>query len=310
MTKEEKLHKILNWYADINEKGTKQLKKQDNFQKIDTVEQLLGVPLPETIRSFFEKFDGESGNGSGAFLGHSFIGLDEMINYLDFAKSLVKPENPSVTEPEKSKALIEKIVHIVIRELPLKKKFGFIKPKWFKVEFECGPNSLGGPYFYKHEHSSNQERKIIRLSEEASSQISALTKELHRLEIKDFNWDNLEIVAYHDGEHNIKRSFFDFDNTLPLTSTPDGTIKKKYFHLKWIPLISDHGGNYIGIDLDPDVNGTKGQVIIFGRDEEEMMVLANSWEEFLDWNIQFIDQGGEKLKSNYHLHDVYRKLKI
>jgi len=74
-------------------------------------------------------------------------------------------------------------------------------------------------------------------------------------------------------------------------------------------LISDLGGNYIGIDLDPDTNGIKGQVIIFGRDEEDMIVLANSWDEFLDWNLDLIEKEGEKLKSESHLHDIYKQIK-
>ena len=35
--------------------------------------------------------------------------------------------------------------------------------------------------------------------------------------------------------------------------------------MKWLPFCSDDGGNFIGIDLDPDVNGTVGQVINFGK---------------------------------------------
>ena len=67
------------------------------------------------------------------------------------------------------------------------------------------------------------------------------------------------------------------------------------WHCGWIPLASDSGGNYLGVDLVPDVRGTTGQVIVFGRDERIHPVLANSWAQFLcdladeleDGNFQF-----------------------
>lgn len=309
MTKEEKLQKILGWYSSINTEQTKQLAKQENFRLIREIEVLIGESFPQEIYSFFEKYDGESGNGYGSFFGHSFISLGEMKNSLEFAKTQVKPQNPRVTDPKKANDLIEKIIRLVSRELPLKKKLLFIKPKWYKVEFETGPGTMGGPYFYPSKNTSNQERKIVKLSNKAHDQISQLTEELHKIEVQDYKWDNLEIVMYGDGRYSVDRTFYDFDNTLSLTSTPKGAIKKKYFHTKWIPLLSDFGGNYIGIDLDPDTEGTKGQIIIFGRDEEDMMVLSNSWEEFLDWNLNLISKEGDKLKNESHLHDLYKQLK-
>lgn len=309
MTKEEKLNKVISWYSKVNEEETKHLARQENFPKIEEIEKLIGEAIPQDIREFFEKYDGDSGNGYGSFFGHSFVSLSEMKNSLDFAKTQVKPKNRKVANPEKSNILIEQIIQLVINELPLKKKLGFIKPKWHKVEFESGPGSMGGPYFYPKKETSGKEREIVELGNETRKQISQLTKELHGLEIQDYNWDNLEIIAYGDGKYTVNRTFYDFDNTLPITSTPEGAIKKKYFHIKWIPLISDFGGNYIGIDLDPDSNGVKGQVIIFGRDEEDMIVLANSWEEFLDWNLDLIDKEGDKLKNESHLHDIYKQIK-
>ncbi len=261
-------------------------------------------------RNIYEKYDGETGDGDGSFFGHSLIGLSEMKRSLDFAKSQVKPKDSKIPDPEKAKRLIEKIIKHVIDEIPSKGIFGLFKPKWYKVEFQCGPNSMGGPYLYKNENTSDIDRQTIRLGDEAFDQVLLLAEELHNSELKEYNWDNLEIVAYRNGHFTINRSFHDFENTLPFTSTPEGAIKKKYYHIKWIPLISDYGGNYIGIDLDPDTNGTKGQVIIFGRDEEDMLVLANSWDEFLDWNLELINNEGDKLKTNDHLHDLYKSIKI
>lgn len=309
MTKEEKLNKILNWYSETKQEETKKLAAQEDFQTIHEIEELVGDSLPQDIYELFEKFNGESGNGYGSFFGHSFVSLREIKNSLDFAKTQVKPQNPKIANPEKSNSLIKEIIQPVIDKLPLKKKLGFIKPKWYKVEFKSGPDSMGGPYFYPNENTTDREREILKLSTEARKQISKHTKELHEIEITDYNWDNLEIIAFGNGRHIVNRTFYDFDNTLPLTSTPEGAIRKKYFHVKWIPLISDFGGNYIGIDLDPDTNGIEGQVIIFGRDEEDMIVLADSWEGFLDWNLDLIHKHGDKLKSESHLHDIYKQIK-
>lgn len=309
MTQEEKLIEIINWFSGISEEETKQLAKQESFERTAEIEELIGESLPQEVLDLFTQYDGEAGTGIGSFLGHSLMGLDKMISNLEFAKTQVKPKEPVVSKPEESNAIIEKLIKSVTDEISSKKKFGFIKRRWFKVEFETGPDSMGGPYLYRSETSSRQEKEIIRLSDKADSEISNLTQRLHALELQEYNWDNLEIAAYADGRYEINRTYYDFDNQLPLTSTPEGAIKRKYFHIKWIPIISDGGGNYIGIDLDPDEKGTKGQVIIFGRDEEDMLVLSNSWSEFLDFNLEIIKNGGKELKAESHLHDIYKKLK-
>ncbi|HTD03814.1 SMI1/KNR4 family protein [Undibacterium sp.] len=66
-----------------------------------------------------------------------------------------------------------------------------------------------------------------------------------------------------------------------MSANPVGHVKPMYTNPKWIPFTHDGGGNHIGIDLDPDVKGTLGQVIIFGRDEDEKSVMATSFTEFL-----------------------------
>lgn len=72
------------------------------------------------------------------------------------------------------------------------------------------------------------------------------------------------------------------DMTDDMSSYPKGHIKNLYTNDGWIPLIDDAGGNHVGIDLDPDVRGVPGQVIIFGRDEDEKRLIANSFTEFLE----------------------------
>ena len=65
------------------------------------------------------------------------------------------------------------------------------------------------------------------------------------------------------------------------TSIEPGKIKCQCMNTLWIPIADDSGGNYIGIDLDPDDHGTVGQIINFGRDENEKIVIASSLHEFI-----------------------------
>lgn len=74
-----------------------------------------------------------------------------------------------------------------------------------------------------------------------------------------------------DPEHNNPEHF---------SSSPAGCIRRRYADTKWIPLCEDGGGNYIGIDMDPDVNGKIGQIINFGRDEHDKVVLADNLDAF------------------------------
>jgi len=60
-----------------------------------------------------------------------------------------------------------------------------------------------------------------------------------------------------------------------------GKVKCEYANTKWLPLIGDWSGNFIGLDFDPGPKGHKGQVINFGRDEEDKYVFADSLDEFL-----------------------------
>ncbi|MDZ5601839.1 SMI1/KNR4 family protein [Pseudomonas sp. RP23018S] len=74
------------------------------------------------------------------------------------------------------------------------------------------------------------------------------------------------------------------------SATP-GAIKPLYANRYWIPFAYDYGGNYLGVDLDPDTQGTVGQVINFGRDEDEKYVLADSFGAFLTWLVEQLEGG-------------------
>ena len=53
-----------------------------------------------------------------------------------------------------------------------------------------------------------------------------------------------------------------------------------YTKPRWIPLTADGSGGHIGLDLDPWPGGRVGQIILFGRDEDVKIVLAESLAQF------------------------------
>ena len=71
--------------------------------------------------------------------------------------------------------------------------------------------------------------------------------------------------------------------TLKCKSYPIGKVNPVYIDSARIPFAYDWGGNFLGIDLNPGPEGQIGQVINFGSDEATMYVLANSFEDFLQW---------------------------
>jgi cell wall assembly regulator SMI1 len=66
------------------------------------------------------------------------------------------------------------------------------------------------------------------------------------------------------------------------TSSPEGAIQRLHACRAWIPLVGMNDSNHIGIDLDPGPGVVVGQVINFGRDQEQKFVLARSWAHFLE----------------------------
>lgn len=105
-------------------------------------------------------------------------------------------------------------------------------------------------------------------------------------------------------------------------SCPPLTVKPYYASTKWIPFAFDWGGNFLGLDFDPDSNGTIGQVINFGRDEDVKYVLASSFSEFINWyaeelvngnfSIIFEEDGGRsfntKIPASGHFLDSVKEI--
>ena len=98
-----------------------------------------------------------------------------------------------------------------------------------------------------------------------------------------FNWVFLPIEAIAQNWqtwHELQ--YMNQDIADDMSSYPEGHIKNLYTNDGWIPLIDDFGGNHVGIDLDPDINGVSGQLIIFGADENEKRLIASSFTKFLE----------------------------
>lgn len=77
-----------------------------------------------------------------------------------------------------------------------------------------------------------------------------------------------------------------------MASVPPKWIKSLYACRGWLPLITDHSGNYIGVDLDPGPGGAWGQVIVFGRDFDRKCVLWRGEGEggWGKWLAAFVDE--------------------
>ncbi|QLG73034.1 hypothetical protein HG535_0E01180 [Zygotorulaspora mrakii] len=79
----------------------------------------------------------------------------------------------------------------------------------------------------------------------------------------------------------MKRRQFKLSHIPTQNCIPKGTIQPVYAHPAWIPLVTDHAGNHIGVDLAPAEAGKYAQVIIFGRDFDTKYVVAENWGDFL-----------------------------
>lgn len=82
---------------------------------------------------------------------------------------------------------------------------------------------------------------------------------------------------------------------IPGGAWPRGAVDPAYTNPGWIPLTSDGSGGHIGLDFDPWPGGRCGQVILFGRDEDVKVVLAESLGFFLQWIAGLLESGNFRL---------------
>ena len=84
---------------------------------------------------------------------------------------------------------------------------------------------------------------------------------------------------------------------VPGAAWPPGAADPAYINPRWIPLTHDGSGNHIGMDLDPWPGGRVGQIILFGRDEDVKVVLAESLGKFLEWIATLLESGNFRLEA-------------
>lgn len=272
---------------------------------LDAIEGLVGEPLPAEVRALYAAADGQAEDTLGLFHAERFISSAEMLRQLEFSFSLVKPERPRVLDPAASDKIVRSIAECYIERCTKKNILG-IRERSYRITGKFGVNSLEGPYVYRKQADGTESREAVRMKNH--DELYRMAAALFELEKESWNWDSVAFEIRGKNDYTIRREFYDFDTELSISSTPEGAVRKKYFHYKWLPILSDYSGNYIGVDLDPDAAGTKGQVIIFGRDEQALHVVADSLSSFFDWVIvESQDARSAYAASKVHLHDLIRR---
>ena len=298
MTIPQKLEHISEWTYNNYVIPSEKLSKTLNTGLFSTIEHLLEEDIPQEFIELYSHFNGEEdGDGTGSLLGLQFMDLKSVVSDLEFSRTLIKPQGKKLEESQQTKRLISKIVNYFLSVIPKDKN-------WTRLELECSPHSLGGPYLYLKD---NEERIILK-SLDDSDLVFELSAELHQLEKAIKNWDKLEFVIYPSGQFDLKRIETNWDDIMDFESFPSKSVKLKYFHYKWLPIFTDGGGNFIGMDLDPDDDGKKGQIIIFGRDEKTLAVIANDLHAFLDFVLQNINNNPNVFLTQNHLHEIFKHL--
>jgi cell wall assembly regulator SMI1 len=76
------------------------------------------------------------------------------------------------------------------------------------------------------------------------------------------------------------------------TSRPVGAIALSYSCAGWIPVWRfATAPDYIGIDLEPGPTGTVGQIITFGRDQDDKVVVAESLVAMIEFFASAAESG-------------------
>ncbi|MDO4229357.1 MAG: SMI1/KNR4 family protein [Capnocytophaga sp.] len=273
--------------------------------EIEQMETILGQKLPDDFLQIYRTYNGQNPKDEPAFFGVEFLNSGKIIERLQFSQSIVKPHDRTILSPEKSNQIIQQIVDFYFSQAPKNTLFG-LKKSWYCMKFQLGVNMHSSPKVYKDQNQDEATSEFIEISDADSKNILALVRELYDLEKPCYGWDELHFTIFNNKTFELKRVDWEFNSFL--TSDPEGAIKTNYFNLGWLPLFSDYGGNYLGLDLDPDSRGTKGQIINFGRDEEDMLVYAESLEKFLDLILQITETKPDTLlNSEYHLFDALKE---
>jgi cell wall assembly regulator SMI1 len=266
-----------------------------NESEISQIETMLSIELPTEIKTLLVAHNGEVGQNSSPFFEQRLVDIKEIKEQIEFGLSLVKSSDRYIKNTEVSNDLIGKITTEVKSKLVLS--------EWYKIDFQGG-DTFRMPSIYKNQ-SDLTERINVRIDHQEAARLIKLLKEEEK---PTYDWDDIEFTVYPDGRIKTERKVFDWNSGISGSNTDH--VKPIYFHSKWIALFGDGGGNYIGIDLDPGLSGTKGQVIIYGRDIYENLKLADNLEQLFDKILSDIQKESESiiLNSKYHIHERLKRL--
>lgn len=298
-----KFDQIVQWYAAHMLAEKSSFAEQSDAARLDILEATIEAKLPESIRTLLSRYDGEHHNAEGLFLGHGLMSVDQIMEEAAFAQTLIKPTIPHIENEAASLAILEAIVRKILQLIENKARDGSISSNWSRCEFDCSAGSFGGAYIYARPNTDETGRTIMDCDSARTGRIIELASELHQIERLSYNWDELQFVINSDHSFTVTRDYYGLTYEENFTSFPENAIRRTYFHLRWVPLLRDFGGNNIGVDLDPGPAGKLGQIIVYGRDQHDMFVVADDWDAFLDLIIDLIVIRPEDIANSEHLHD-------
>lgn len=73
-------------------------------------------------------------------------------------------------------------------------------------------------------------------------------------------------------------------------------IKGGKFIKEWVPFAEDFQGRYLALDLNPNVRGSYGQVIVINTHMNKAFVMAESFDDFLDMIVEKLEIGMLEVK--------------
>lgn len=82
-------------------------------------------------------------------------------------------------------------------------------------------------------------------------------------------------------------------------SKPAAGVKNDWWNPAWIPFTYDGSGNHNCIDLDPDKEGTIGQVIQMWHDDSERPLVASSFTAWLEQLADELEAGEYMLSDEF-----------
>jgi cell wall assembly regulator SMI1 len=88
-------------------------------------------------------------------------------------------------------------------------------------------------------------------------------------------------------------------------SMAHGVVRPLYTSPGWVPLWADPvRADYVGLDFDPGKAGRPGQIINFGRNEDEHFQCATDFEDLLAFLVEEVEGGGWQASQMGFGHDT------